>query len=78
MDSNFEYFNENLENLFSEYGSKFIAIKNKKVLGSYDSFEEALLETLKFERMGTFLIQQCTNDAANFTFAFQSNIKYLQ
>jgi hypothetical protein len=44
---------------YEKYGGKFLAIKNKKVLGAYDTFEKALNATLKKEKLGTFLIQEC-------------------
>jgi len=77
MDENFEYFKENMLQFYNEYGSKFIAIKDRKVLGVYDTFDEALEVTLKSEKIGTFIVQQCTDDATNFTSTFQSNV-YLQ
>lgn len=77
MDSDFEYFKENMIDFYNEYGNKFIAIKDKKVLGVYDTFDDAINETLKTEKLGTFLIQQCTDSDANFTYVFQSNV-YLQ
>jgi hypothetical protein len=77
MTSDFDYFKENMISFFKEYGERFIAIKDKTVLGVYDTFDEALTETLKTEELGTFIVQQCTDNDVNFTHVFQSNV-YLQ
>lgn len=77
MDSDFEFFKRNMVDLYKEYGDRFIVIKDERVLGVYDSFEKAINETLKTEKLGDFLVQQCTDNDANFTHVFQSNV-YLQ
>ncbi|MDR2526726.1 MAG: hypothetical protein LBC92_02525 [Rickettsiales bacterium] len=76
LDKDFEWFDRNMENLYKEHGHKFLAIKNEKVIGSYDTFDIALTETTKEEEVGTFLIQECfekkeqaINYFQNFTFA---------
>lgn len=65
-DKNFSYFEENFDKLYSENPEKFIVIKNKSVIGSYDSFEEAYLNTKKTENLGSFLIQHCTMNDVNY------------
>jgi hypothetical protein len=46
QDQNFEYFLENTEQFYKEYGHKYLAIKDKKIIGVYDTFNEALDKTL--------------------------------
>ena len=58
QNQDYEYFLENMENLYAEHGNKFAAVKNKNILGVYDTFEEALETTMKNEELGTFLIQR--------------------
>lgn len=41
------------------YGDSFLAIKDKKVLGAYSSYGEAVRETQKTEHLGTFIVQEC-------------------
>ncbi|MDR0942114.1 MAG: hypothetical protein LBM19_00660 [Holosporales bacterium] len=69
LDDDFIFFKENMESLYKRYGHKFLAIRDKKILGGYDSFEDALQETLKTEKIGTFLVQECLEekeDAVNY------------
>lgn len=62
QDSDYQWFFENTESLFMEYGSKFAAIKNKIILGIYDNFDEAIDTTMKQEELGTFLVQEILED----------------
>lgn len=48
------------KNVLSEkYKGKFLVIKNKVILNSYNSNQEAIEETLKTHDIGTFIIQKC-------------------
>jgi hypothetical protein len=73
MKQDFEYFLENLDKLVTQYGNKYIVIKNKAVLGAYENFESAIRNTAKTEEIGTFIIQQCTKDSSAYTAIFHSN-----
>jgi hypothetical protein len=46
-DHDFEYFIQNIEAFYRQYGHKFLVIKNRNILGVYDSFDAALDETLR-------------------------------
>ena len=59
----FNYFLANLDKFCKEYKNKYIVIKNKQVLGTYATFEEARKETNKTEQEGTYLIQLCTKNS---------------
>lgn len=74
QDKDFEYFLENMEQLYKVYGHKFVAVKNQNFLGYYDSFNEALESTLKTEELGTFLIQECKANRGELVHHFQGNV----
>jgi hypothetical protein len=63
----FEYFVENMIELNKTYGQKFVAVKNRGILGVYKTFQEALDTTLKTEELGTFLIQECFDNVGKLT-----------
>lgn len=65
--SDFKWFIENLSNLFNSYGTKFLAIKDKRILGAYNSYAEGVKETIKTEELGTFIVQQCGVDESAYT-----------
>jgi hypothetical protein len=70
----FEYFEENKTKFFEEYGHKFLAIKDRVILGAFDTFDDALKTTLKTESPGTFIVQECTGDEMNLMHVFQNNV----
>jgi hypothetical protein len=72
----FEFFENNMADLYKEYGHKFFAIKNQNIIGIYDTFENALNETLKTEELGTFLIQECFENKEEATQNFQGNFAF--
>ena len=74
QEQDFDYFLQNMEKLFETYGQKFVAVKNRGILGVYDSFNEALESTLKTEELGTFLIQECFDDKEKMVHHFQGNV----
>ena len=74
QNQDYEYFLQNIDKLYKEYGHKFIAIKDFKILGAYDSFNVALENTLKKEELGTFLIQECFQSREQCVHSFQGNV----
>jgi hypothetical protein len=60
--ADYDYFINNISELYKKYGHRFLVIKNEQVIGSYLSFDDALDETLKTEKPGTFLIQECVEN----------------
>lgn len=50
-------FKEHYADFQKKYGESFIAIKNKKILGVYDSYGNGVRETAKTEELGTFIVQ---------------------
>ena len=73
---NFDYFINNLSVLYEKYGHCFLVIKNEQVIGSYNSFDDALNETIKTEKPGTFLIQECVEDQKDLILTFQGNVAF--
>jgi len=74
--ADFDYFINNLAVLYKEYGHCFLVIKNEQVIGSYNSFDDALNETIKTEKLGTFLIQECVENPDDLILTFQGNVLF--
>ena len=64
---NFEWYKNHLKELYAEYGDCFLAIKDCRVIGTYDSYTEAVRETSKTEKLGTFNVQECGPDEDAYT-----------
>ena len=60
--NDFDFFIKNYKELYKKYGHKFLAIKNKEILGSYESVTEALEDLKEKHEIGTYIIQECTGD----------------
>ena len=58
----FDFFIQNYQKLFKHYGHKFIAIRNKKILGAFDSVPEAIKCLLVNYKPGSYIIQECAGD----------------
>lgn len=58
----FDYFIQNYKELYKQYGHKFLAIKDKKVLGAFDSVPDAISQLSKEYEIGSYIIQECTDD----------------
>ena len=62
LDRDFDYFLENHEALVKKYNGKFVVIKDQKVIGAYDDVGEAIKATTKKHKLGTFSVQECSDD----------------
>ena len=60
--NDFDFFIENYQNFYKEYGHKFLAIKDKTVLGAYDSVTETISDLTPTYEVGSYVIQECTGD----------------
>ena len=74
QDQDYEFFLQNIEELYKLYGKKFIVIKNRQILGIYNDFGDALDETLKTEEIGTFIIQECFQNKKECVHNYQNNV----
>lgn len=59
MNENYSWFKENYTKLQQKYGDCFLVIKNKAVIGQYQTYGEAVHITKKTEKLGTFIVQEC-------------------
>lgn len=67
QDADFLWFTEHCSDLFKRFGEKYIAIKNKSVLGVYSTYADGVRCTLKTEPVGTFIVQKCGENESAYT-----------
>lgn len=72
----FEFYLQNQKQLADKHNGKFLVIKNHKIIGVYDSELEAIQETSKTEKLGTFLVQKCEYDDSSTTQTFHSRVSF--
>lgn len=62
LNDEFEYYLENWIDLAEKYDGRYIVIKNRNVIGDYDTKRVAIETTMKTYVLGTFLVQKCSSD----------------
>lgn len=67
QNSDYQWFLDHFTELYNEYGSVYLAIKDKKVLGVYHSYAEGVTATRKKEPLGSFIVQKCGADESAYT-----------
>lgn len=74
LQKEFDYFLKHKASLVKKYRAKFVVLKNCEVIGAYDSEMEAISETTKEHKLGSFLVQQCTPGEEGYTQTFHSRV----
>lgn len=67
QDTDFIWFEQHCTELFKKFGEKYVAIKDKCVLGVYDSYADGVHTTMASEKPGTFIVQKCGEDESAYT-----------
>ena len=70
----FYWYIGNQAELVKKYNGKYLVIKDRQVVGAYNSALEALTEAKKRYEAGTFLIQLCTPGKDAYTVTFHSRV----
>ena len=70
----FKWFLDNYYDLYEQYGSSFLAIKDQAVIGVYKSYTEGVKETAKNHELGSFIVQECDVSEAAYTSYVFSNL----
>lgn len=63
----FEYFISIYQDLYKKYGHKYIALKNKEILGVFTTPKEAIHHLSNQYILGTYIIQECNGDESAYT-----------
>ena len=67
QDRDYQWFKDNYDDLFHQYGVTYLAIKDQKVLGTYPTYAEGVKRTAVSEPMGTFIVQYCNGEPSGYT-----------
>lgn len=76
LQKEFQFFLSHKDDLVEKYAGKFVVIAGEIVLGAYDSELEAVRETSKTLRMGTFLVQKCEPGENSYSQTFHSRVHF--
>lgn len=76
LENEFNYYLDLQEELVKKYNGKYVVIKGDEVLGDYDSEIQAINETTKEHKLGTFLVQICEHGEESYTQTFHSRVTF--
>jgi len=77
LDKEYKYYESHKEELIQKYAGKFIVIVESKIVGDFDSREEALTQSVKKFKIGTFLIQEIKSNSSDETMMFHSQVAFI-
>ena len=70
------YFINNRETLVSKYNGQYITIADCAIIGNYATESEALAETIKTHKLGTFIVKKCVPQADETPIVFHSRVSF--
>lgn len=76
LEKEFKYYLEHQDELVKKYNGKFIVIKNREVIGVFDSELEAIEKTAENHELGTFLVQKCEPGSESYTQTYHSRVTF--
>jgi hypothetical protein len=74
LDKEFKYYLENQNELLKKYNNRFVVVVGEEVVGDYDTFEDAYFKSKEKYKLGTFLIQKCSEGDKDYTEIFHSRV----
>ena len=72
----FEYYLEHQAELAAKHQGRYIVIKDRQVLGDYETAEQAVRATASTHEPGTFLVQRCDADPESTKVTFRSRVRF--
>lgn len=72
----FEYYVKHQAELARRYQGRYIVIKGGTVLGDHETAGEAVRETVRRHKPGTFLVQLCDADPDSVKQTFHSRVRF--
>ena len=76
LQNEFDYYLAHQEELVEQFDGKVIVLKDGKVLGAYEDEMEAVAETQKSHKLGTFLLQRVSRGDTAYSQTFHSRVVF--
>jgi hypothetical protein len=76
LNKEFKWYLDHQDDLVKKYNHKFLVIIDNRVVGDYDTYDEAHTESCRKYDPGTFLIQECTEGEGAYTQTFHSRVRF--
>lgn len=76
LEKEFQFYLEQQDALVEQYNGKYIVIKHGEVIGAFDDEFEAIDETSKAHKKGSFLVQFVSPGDSAYTQNFYSRVAF--
>jgi hypothetical protein len=76
LEKEFQYYKDHQDELVKKHNGKTLVIKDSKIIGVYETREEAITESSKTLELGTFLVQLCSPGDSAYSQTFHSRVLY--
>jgi hypothetical protein len=76
LQKEFQYYLDNQNELVKKYDGKYLVIKDCSVVGAFDTEIDAYIDASKKYKLGTFLMQKCTQGNEAYTLTFNSRVAF--
>jgi len=76
LEAEFKFYLENQEELVKKHSGKYVVIKNREIIGVFDSEIEAVEKTSVQHELGTFLVQKCEPGIESYTQTYHSRVAF--
>ncbi len=67
QDRDFDWFLQHYDELYSQYGKSYLAIKDQCIIGSFQTYADGVRGASLMAKPGTFIIQHCDGTPAAYT-----------
>jgi len=76
LEKEFDYYVKNQNELLKKYNNRFVVIIGDNVVDSYTTLEQAAEQAAKKYKLGSFLIQECTEGDRAYTQTFHTRARF--
>ena len=77
LEIEFQHYLEHQDEFVEKYNGKFIVLKDRSVIGVFDSELEAVEGNSKEHELGTFLVQKCDPGTGSYTQTYHSRVLFV-
>lgn len=77
LEKEFQYYLDHLLEIITKHNGKFVVIKDERVIGAYDTENEAYEKTIETNELGTFIIQQALPEDKQEKQVFHSRVHFV-
>ena len=75
LDKEFQYYLQHQDELVALYNNRYLVIHEQQVVGTYETFADAVTEAQKKFQPGTFIVQRCSEGPKDYTFSYHSRVR---